>query len=69
MAAGSTPTAITLRSIATGSTSTGDDHVTVSVPPGVAPGDIMLAQVAVRGGVDQTLTPPASWSLIRRDSD
>ena len=68
-AAGSTPTAITLRSIATGSTSTGDDHVTVSVPPGVAPGDIMLAQVAVRGGVDQTLTPPASWSLIRRDSD
>jgi hypothetical protein len=32
-AAESTPTAITLHSIATGSTSTGDDHVTISVPP------------------------------------
>jgi hypothetical protein len=32
-AAGSTPTAITLRSIATGSTSTENDHVTVRVPP------------------------------------
>ena len=66
-AAGSS--AITLRSIATGSTSTQAAHVTVNRPQGVAPGDIMLAQVAVRGGAGQILTPPAGWSLIRRDAD
>jgi len=29
----------------------------------------MIAQVTVRGGAGTTLTAPAGWSLIRRDSD
>jgi hypothetical protein len=31
--------------------------------------DVMIAQVTVRGGAGTTLTAPAGWSLIRRDSD
>ena len=26
------------------------DHITVNIPTGVTPGDVMIAQVAVRGG-------------------
>ena len=28
----------------------------------------MIAQVTVRGGTTTTLTPPAGWSLVRRDN-
>jgi hypothetical protein len=30
--------------------------------------DVMIAQVTVRGGTGTTLTPPAGWSLVRRDN-
>lgn len=59
---------ITTRSVATGSTSTADNHVTVNVPAGVQPLDVMIAQVAVRGGSALTLVAPAGWNLVRRDN-
>jgi hypothetical protein len=55
-----------LRSIGTGSTSAGSDHVTVNVPAGVQPGDAMIAQIAVRGGTGTTITLPAGWTLLLR---
>jgi hypothetical protein len=58
---------VTLRGIATGSTATAANHVTVSGPRGIGPGDVMIAQVAVRGGYAQNLIAPAGWVLIRRD--
>ncbi len=38
--------------------------VTVGVPGGVAAGDLMLAQIAVRGGTGVTITAPAGWTGI-----
>ena len=58
-----------MRNIATGSTSGGSSQVTIPVPAGVVANDVMIAQVTVRGGSGTTLTAPAGWSLIRRDSD
>ena len=64
------PATISLRGIGSASTSgTGGDHITVNVPSGVTPGDVMIAQVAVRGGSGTTLTAPAGWSLVRRDNN
>ena len=64
------PATISLRSMSSASTSgTGGDHITVNIPTGVTPGDVMIAQVAVRGGSGTTLTPPAGWSLVRRDDN
>lgn len=63
-----TPVPIVLRSIATGSTATTDNHVTVSVPAGAQAGDVLIAQVAVRGGTGLTLVAPAGWTLVRRDN-
>lgn len=38
--------------------------ISVDVPAGIAVGDILLAQIAVRGGSDTTVTPPAGWSVV-----
>src|SRR5207248_3187250 len=37
------------------------------VPVGAQPGDLMIAQIAVRGGSGQSITTPAGWSLVRTD--
>jgi hypothetical protein len=39
----------------------------VNVPAGAQPGDLMIAQIAVRGGSGQSITAPAGWSLVRSD--
>lgn len=36
----------------------------VGVPGGVVAGDLMLAQIAVRGGSGVTITPPIGWTAI-----
>jgi len=36
----------------------------VSVPAGVAEGDLLLAQVSVRGGTGTTITAPGGWTLV-----
>lgn len=38
--------------------------IAISVPAGIAVGDLLLAQVAVRGGTGTTVTPPAGWTLV-----
>src|SRR5712692_8619745 len=60
------PATISFRSDGTGSTSSASDHVTVSMPTGILAGDLLIAQIAVRGGSTTTITPPAGWSLILR---
>lgn len=54
---------ITLRSTATGSTSSSSDHVTIKAPAGVSPGDVLIAQIATRGGAGAPLTGPPGWTL------
>ena len=61
---------IALRGVTTGSTtSTSRDHVTIVVPAAVQANDVMLAQIAVRGGSGSIVTPPAQWTLVRRDNN
>lgn len=59
--------AVFLRSVGTGSNSTASSSVTVDVPAGAQPGDLMIAQIAVRGGSGQSATPPSGWTLVRTD--
>ncbi len=40
----------------------------LAVPAGIVVNDFLVAQVAVRGGTGTTITPPAGWTLIRRDN-
>jgi hypothetical protein len=61
------PPAISLRSVGTGSTSSTASSVTVNVPAGAQAGDLMIAQIAIRGGSSQSITAPAGWSLVRSD--
>jgi hypothetical protein len=51
---------IMLGSISTGSTSSSSarDHVTIPVPSGTASGQVLIAQIAARGGAGLTLSPP-----------
>ena len=42
-----------------------DPDVTIARPAGTAPGDVMLASIAVRP-VEADITPPPGWTLIRR---
>ena len=56
------------RSVSTNSTSSANNQFNIGVPTGVAANDILIAQIAVRGGSNTTITPPAGWSLVRRDN-
>jgi hypothetical protein len=38
--------------------------LTIARPAGVVAGDVMLAQINVRGGTGVTITPPAGWVLV-----
>jgi hypothetical protein len=58
---------VTLRNVSTGSTATVSTQLALSVPAGVQAGDLMIAQIAVRGGTALTITSPAGWNLVRRD--
>ena len=56
------------RSVSTNSTSSANNQLNIGVPTGVAANDILIAQIAVRGGSNTTITPPAGWSLVRQDN-
>jgi hypothetical protein len=60
---------IVLRSVSTGSTSSSSsrDRVTIAAPDGISSGQVLIAQIAVRGGVGVKLNAPSGWSLVRRD--
>lgn len=45
----------------------GSGSLVLPTPPGTSAGDLLVAQVSNWGG-PATLTPPAGWNLIRRDS-
>jgi hypothetical protein len=60
---------ITLRSIGTGSTNSGGGtQVVITTPPGTQPNDLMIAEIAVRGGTGTQITAPSGWTLVRRDN-
>jgi hypothetical protein len=63
-----TPGPISLRGVEIGGTTGAAASVTVSVPTGVQPGDVLIAQLAVRGGSSQAIVAPNGWSLVRRDN-
>lgn len=59
---------ISLRSVTTGGDPYGAlSSVTIAVPPGVQPGDTLIAQIAVRLPSRAPLLAPAGWTLVRRD--
>jgi hypothetical protein len=69
VAASQTSSGIVLRSIiATSTDPGGGSSLTLGQPSGMAAGDVLIAQLAVRGGTDLTLTAPPEWILIRRDN-
>lgn len=43
-----------------------DSTLIISSPAGAQAGDLLIAVLAVAGGAAVTITPPASWTLIRR---
>ena len=45
----------------------GSGSLVLPTPPGTTAGDLLVAQVSNWGG-PATLTPPAGWTLVRRDS-
>jgi len=46
------------------STGNGVSSVNVTTPAGTQAGHVLVAQVTVRDGTNQTVTPPAGWTLI-----
>lgn len=52
-----------------GNTATIGTNVTVNVPSGVANGHGLIANIGFTGGSGVTVTPPAGWTLIRRDDN
>ncbi len=68
--------AITIAAITSGTSTTGisgnETYVllTINKPSDTAVGDILLASIAVDGGMPATTTPPSGWNLIQRiDND
>ncbi|HEY4411349.1 MAG TPA: Ig-like domain-containing protein, partial [Acidimicrobiia bacterium] len=61
---GTPPAAITFRSASSAQNPTGAT-LSISQPAGVVPGDVLVAGIGIRGA--PTVTPPAGWTLIRRD--
>ncbi|PZP56212.1 MAG: hypothetical protein DI596_10575, partial [Azospira oryzae] len=45
-----------------------DDALKINRPAGVQSGDLLIAQIAVRGDAAVAITPPAGWTLLRRDT-
>jgi len=58
-------TGIMLRSVLSGQNPT-STSLTLARPAGAAPGDVLLAAVAVRGTT--TINPPTGWTLVRLDN-
>ena len=62
------PAGITLRGSRSADNGGGSATLTMPSPAGVQPGDVLVAQVTVRGAGSTTIAPPAGWQLIRRDN-
>lgn len=62
-------TGITLRTVVTTSTSNGGgNHLTLARPSTVAAGDLLVAQIAIRGGTHLPIHAPSGWTMVRRDN-
>lgn len=68
---GTAQAGVALRAVAGASAPVGDTTLTVNVPAGTAPNDVMIASVALRpcsnvnnGACTATLSPPAGWTLV-----
>jgi hypothetical protein len=48
-------------------TSTTSTSLAIARPPGVLPGDVLVAAVDARLYLSQTITAPTGWQLLRRD--
>jgi WD40 repeat protein len=44
----------------------GGTTLVINKSPEVITGDVMVANISVRGGTGTTITPPADWNLVRR---
>jgi MSHA biogenesis protein MshQ len=42
--------------------------ISLNKPAGVTTNDVLIAQISARGGFLTTITPPAGWTLIRRNN-
>ncbi|MEX2554386.1 MAG: cadherin-like domain-containing protein [Actinomycetota bacterium] len=62
---GAASAGITLRSASSAANPTATS-LTISAPAGLAPGDVMLAGISVRGNT--TIAPPAGWTFVRLDA-
>jgi hypothetical protein len=59
---------ILLRGLQTAGTTAVSNQLAIGVPAGVLPDDLLIAEIAVRGGNRLAITAPAGWALIRRDN-
>jgi hypothetical protein len=65
---GSASAGISLRSLTTGGNNgSALSSLTIGVPAGLQPGDILIAQIAVRLPPRASLIAPTGWTLVRRD--
>jgi len=65
------PASAAVSFVAAGSASSGGPQVNsidLPVPVGIAANDILLAQIAVRGGTGVTVTAPAGWTELLNDT-
>jgi hypothetical protein len=63
----STPSpGIVFRALTSSNNGTGATTLTLPTPAGLLGGDVLVAQVVVRGATT-VVTPPSGWTLIRRD--
>lgn len=59
------PTLAAITQVGAGSTAAGSGASAVlTKPTGIAVGDVMLAQITVRGGTLVAITPPGGWALV-----
>jgi RHS repeat-associated protein len=63
------PALIAAHGTATASTDGTTTNVTVNRPTGTQPGDQLIAQLAVTGGSNVTITPPMGWTVISEQSN
>ncbi len=61
-------TTITLSSASPGNNAGGATSLTINKPAGVVEGDVMVAQVTVRGGTGTGITAPTGWTLLDRNN-
>ena len=57
----------TWKATATSTTDLAATELVIQGPAGLAPGDLMLAQIAFQNGSDATVIAPEDWILVRND--